>query len=132
MVAIKEQASGQSKGQVVRTRIALVYAQCYAISMKVMQESGRSWLGYALVAVWTPLAMVLGAVAISGKVEAPLVMAYFALGCLLLSLVFLWLAVVQMVKRRVKVADFLLIALYGIGGFLYSFLTKALQAAQAN
>jgi hypothetical protein len=88
---------------------------------------GRRWLIYATVLLWLPLVMAGGSWLLSRSVAAPLFIAYLGLLCLVVSLGLFWVGVVQLLRRRLRVADLLWLGLYGAGALLYTQLTNALR-----
>ncbi|WP_337868653.1 hypothetical protein [Meiothermus sp.] len=88
---------------------------------------GRRWLIYATLLLWLPLVMAGGSWLLSRGVAAPLFMAYLSLFCLVVSLGLFWVGVVQLLRRRLRVADLLWLGLYGAGALLYTQLTNALR-----
>lgn len=90
---------------------------------------GRVWLVWATALIWVPLVMAGGSWLLARAIAAPAFLAGLGLACLGLSLVLLWVGVAQLVRRRVRVADLLWLALYGAGELLYGQLTRALAPA---
>lgn len=88
---------------------------------------GRRWLIYATALLWLPLVMAGGSWLLSRSVAAPLFIAYLSLFCLVVSLGLFWVGVVQLLRRRLRVADLLWLGLYGAGVLLYTQLTNALR-----
>lgn len=88
---------------------------------------GRRWLIYATLFLWLPLVMAGGSWLLSRGVAAPLFIAYLSLFCLVVSLGLFWVGVVQLLRRRLRVADLLWLGLYGAGALLYTQLTNALR-----
>jgi len=86
---------------------------------------GRRWLIYAAILLWLPLVMAGGSWLLARTVVAPLLIAYLGLFCLVVSLVLFWMGTVQLLRRRVQVADLLWLGLYGVGAALYTQLPRA-------
>lgn len=87
----------------------------------------RRWLIYATLLLWLPLVMVGGSWLLARSVAAPLFMAYLSLFCLVVSLGLFWVGVVQLLRRRLRVADLLWLGLYGAGAGLYALMTALLR-----
>ncbi len=87
----------------------------------------RRWLIYATLLLWLPLVMAGGSWLLVGMVVAPLLIAYLGLLALVGSLVLFWMGVVQLLRRRLRVADVLWLGLYGAGALLYPQLLAALR-----
>lgn len=87
----------------------------------------RRWLVVAVVLIWLPLVMAGGSLLLARSIVAPAFIALISLACLVASLVLLWVGIFQIVKRRVRVGDLVVLALYGIGALLYSLLIRQLS-----
>lgn len=85
------------------------------------------WLIYATVLLWLPLVMAGGSWLLVRSVAAPLFMAYLSLFCLVVSLGLFWVGVVQLLRRRLRVADLLWLGFYGAGAGLYALMTALLR-----
>lgn len=87
----------------------------------------RRWLIYATLLLWLPLVMAGGSWLLARSVTAPLFIAYLSLFCLVFSLGLFWVGVVQLLRRRLRLADLLWLGLYGVGAGLYTSLAALLR-----
>jgi hypothetical protein len=90
-------------------------------------DRGRRWLVAAVGLLWLPLVMAGGSLLLARAVAAPAFIAALGLGCVLLSLVLLWVGVAGLLRRRVWVADLLWLGAYGAGALLYAQLAHRLS-----
>lgn len=86
----------------------------------------RQWLIAATVVLWLPLVMAGGSMLVAQKVTAPAFIAALGLGCVGLSLGLLWVGVVGLLRRSIRLADWLWLGLYGVGALLYLGLERRL------
>jgi len=80
---------------------------------------GRRWLIFATALIWLPLVMAGGSLVLTRSVAAPALIATLGLGCVVLSLVMLWIGIAGL-RRTVKIADLVWLGLYGLGAVLYT------------
>lgn len=66
---------------------------------------------------------------LSSGVAAPKFIALLSIGCLLLSIVLLWVGVVGIMQRPIRMGDLMWLSLFGLGALLYTQLGKLLSPA---
>ncbi len=86
----------------------------------------RRWLTLASGMIWLPLVMAGGSWLLARGIAAPAFITILGLGCVVLSLVFLWIGVAGLMRRTIGLADLLWLLVYGVGAVLYTQLTKGL------
>jgi len=90
-------------------------------------STGRRWIWIADILLWLPLVMAGGSLLLTKAVAVPALIAALGLLCIFVSLTLLWVGVVQLLRRSLRVGDLIALAVYGIGAVLYSQLARQLS-----